>query len=404
MRILEVAIKDLKQTTRDKQAFIFLLLMPISFTFFFGWIFGSFVDGEDDPRLPVGWVIEDPQNDLSLDMLILLERSDAIRLEPFDDEETEQVVGRIRNGELAAAILIPENFSIQSIREGGTEIELVADTASQAGQTAASVIRAELTRMLGSIQIAEISTSVYTGLSEIGYQAGSQQYFDDAFHLALQGWEHPPLGVRVLQQTAEGSEQESNPYAQASPGMLIQFTVFGIINTASILVIERKSRTLQRMMTTPISRAEMIGGHILAMFIVVFLQQSILITMGQFLGLDYFRDPFALFLLVVSFALFATCYGLLVGVVAKSEEQVTMIGMLSMFLLTALAGAWFPLEITGETFSTIGHLTPTAWAMDGFQNLILRGQGIDSVLQSVAIILAYAGLCFVLSLWRFRYE
>jgi ABC-2 type transport system permease protein len=404
MRIFDLAIKDLKQTIRDKQAFIFLLLMPITFTFFFGWIFGGFADGEEDSRLPVGWVNQDLQNELSVDLRSLLEGSDAIRLEVLYEVDSDQVAERVREGELAAAILIPRDFSIRSISEGSTRLRLIADTTTQAGQTATSVIRAGLTRLLGSVQMAEISTRVYSEFSDTGQEDGGQGYFDEAFHLALQGWEQPPLGVLVLQRTSEGSEAETNPYAQASPGMLIQFTVFGIINTASILVIERKSKTLQRMMTTPISRGETIAGHILAMFIIVFLQQTILVTMGHFLGLDYFREPLALLLLVVSFALFATCYGLLVGVVAKSEEQVMMIGMLSMFLLTALAGAWFPLEITGEAFSAIGHLTPTAWAMDGFQNLILRGQGLESMWLSIAVILAYSGFCFLLALWRFKYE
>lgn len=404
MRILDLAIKDLKQTVRDKQAFIFLLLMPITFTFFFGWIFGGFLDGEDDPRLPVGWVNQDLENKLSIDLRSLLEDSAAIRLEVLYELDTDQVAERVREGELAAAILIPRDFSIRSLSEGRTPLRLIADPTTQAGQTATSVVRAGLTRLLGSVQMAEISTRVYSEFSDPGQEDGGQGYFDEAFDLALQGWEQPPLGVLVLQQTSEGSEGETNPYAQASPGMLIQFTVFGIINTASILVIERKSKTLQRMMTTPISRGETIAGHILAMFIIVFLQQIILVTMGHFLGLDYFREPLALLLLVVSFALFATCYGLLVGVVAKSEEQVMMIGMLSMFLLTALAGAWFPLEITGKAFSAIGHLTPTAWAMDGFQNLILRGQGLESIWLGIAVILAYAGFCFLLALWRFKYQ
>lgn len=404
MRILDLAIKDLTQTIRDKQAFIFLLLMPITFTFFFGWIFGSFADGDADLRLPVGWVNEDPQNEMSMNLLSLLEDSDAIRLEVIEEGDTDQVAERVRDGELAAAILIPSDYSLQYLSVESEGLRLIADTTTQAGQTAASVIRAGLSRLLGSIQMAEISTRIYAEITETVQDDSSQGYFDEAIHMALQRWEVPPLGVRVLQQTSEGVEEETNPYAQASPGMLIQFTVFGIINTASILVIERKSKTLQRMMTTPISRGEMIAGHILAMFIIVFLQQTILVTMGHFLGLDYFREPLALLLLVVSFALFATCYGLLVGVVAKSEEQVMMVGMLSMFLLTALAGAWFPLEITGKAFSAVGHLTPTAWAMDGFQNIILRGQGLDSMWLSIVVILAYAGLCFILALWRFKYE
>jgi hypothetical protein len=41
-----------------------------------------------------------------------------------------------------------------------------------------------------------------------------------------------------------------------------------------------------------------------------------------------------------------------------------------MFVLAGLGGAWVSLEVTGAVFQTIGHLSPVAWAMDGFKNVI----------------------------------
>lgn len=70
----------------------------------------------------------------------------------------------------------------------------------------------------------------------------------------------------------------------------------------------------------------------------------------------------------------------------------------------AMGGAWFPLEVTGKTFATIGHIMPTAWAMDGFQNLILRGLGFSSMLPPAGILAAYSALFFVLAVWRFSFE
>jgi ABC-2 type transport system permease protein len=75
-----------------------------------------------------------------------------------------------------------------------------------------------------------------------------------------------------------------------------------------------------------------------------------------------------------------------------------------MFILSGLGGAWVPLEFTNETFQTIGHFTPLAWAMDGFQNIIIRGMGVDSVLLPSLILLGFALLCFCLAVWRFRFE
>ncbi|MCX5973455.1 MAG: ABC transporter permease [Coprothermobacterota bacterium] len=71
---------------------------------------------------------------------------------------------------------------------------------------------------------------------------------------------------------------------------------------------------------------------------------------------------------------------------------------------SALGGAWFPLEVAGQTFAQIGHLMPTAWAMDGFQNIILRGLGDASALLPAGILLG-VGLAFLaVAVWRFRFE
>jgi len=246
MRILDLAIKDLKQITRDRRAFIFLLLMPITFTFFFGWVFGSFGVSEDDPRLPIGWFSQDTDSILSNEMYSLLEASDAIRPEVVEKEDITKIAGRVQEGELAAAVLFPAGFMSETGSEETVKITLIADLFTPAGQTAANAVQAALTRLLGSDQMANISMKAFDELEGFEGEGETREYFDEGFKLAIQAWEQPPLGLQIVQLTGEGAEQEFNPYAQASPGMLIQFTVFGLINSASLLVIERKTKTKGR--------------------------------------------------------------------------------------------------------------------------------------------------------------
>jgi ABC-type multidrug transport system permease subunit len=59
-----------------------------------------------------------------------------------------------------------------------------------------------------------------------------------------------------------------------------------------------------------------------------------------------------------------------------------------------------PLEVTGSTFQTIGHVSPVAWAMDGFKNILLRGQGLESALLPSVALVGYAALFFVLAARR----
>jgi ABC-2 type transport system permease protein len=96
--------------------------------------------------------------------------------------------------------------------------------------------------------------------------------------------------------------------------------------------------------------------------------------------------------------------GLLIGALAKSEEQAIIFSLVPMFLLSGLGGAWMPLEFTPAYVQRIAYLTPVAWMIDGFKDIIVRGQGLESVLVAAAVLLLYAVLFWLLAAWRFRFE
>jgi ABC-2 type transport system permease protein len=118
------------------------------------------------------------------------------------------------------------------------------------------------------------------------------------------------------------------------------------------------------------------------------------------LNINYLRVPEATTLVAFSAALCIAALGLLIGVLARSEEQAITFSLIPMFVLSGLGGAWVPLEVTGETFAAIGHISPVAWAMDGFKNVIIRGFGLESVLVSVAALVGYTVVFFALAVWR----
>ena len=70
--------------------------------------------------------------------------------------------------------------------------------------------------------------------------------------------------------------------------MMLQFAIAGLLTCAQVIVAERKSRCLQRLLTTATSRVEILLGHYLSIFALVFTQFIILIVFGQLvLKLDY---------------------------------------------------------------------------------------------------------------------
>jgi hypothetical protein len=93
--------------------------------------------------------------------------------------------------------------------------------------------------------------------------------------------------------------------------------------------------------------------------------------------------------------------GLLIGILAQSDEQAVIFSLIPMFVFSGLGGARMPLEVTGATFQAIGHVSPIAWAMDGFKNITTRSLGMNSVLLPSSTLIGYAVLFFILAAWRF---
>lgn len=396
MQIIELALKDLRQILRDRRTLIFMLLMPIAFTFFFGWIFGG--AGAEDPRLPVGLVVEESDNFVAQGIVSMIDNSQVIYPQDIAVAEANNLV---QSQEIAGAIVIPSGLDIEGLLEGGASITLYINPVSPAGQS----VSAALNQIVGRVQAAAKASSL--SLEQITQLEGApvdpQVYLQEAFTLALQSWENPPISIQASEQISD--EEEINAYTQSSPGMIVQFAIFGLTQTAVILVLERNSGALRRLMASPISKARIILGHVLSMFLITFVQLILLVVFGEIaFKLGYFDQLPATIVITACLALWSASLGLLVSAISKTQEHVILYGMIAMFLFSALGGAWFPLDITGETFSAIGHLTPSAWAMEGFQNLILRGMGLGSVVTPALILLGYTAAFLMIAIWKFKFE
>jgi ABC-2 type transport system permease protein len=401
MRMIHLTIKDLTQMMRDWKPLIFLLAMPIAFTIMFGFMFGGFSAGGDQ-RLPVGFLDLD-QGQFSPIIMNVLEDSGVVRPEVAQSQDKAELSRQVDGGDLAAGVVIPQGYSAALLAGENPSIELILDPASESGYTVQKVVQSVSTRLTNAVQTAQLSVETYQSLSGA---APGQAFFDKVVNDTLQAWDNPPVEVisRAGKSQASAGLGE-NAFAQSSPAMMLQFAIAGLISGAEVMVLERKSRALQRLMTTSIHKASILLGHFLAICLMIIVQFLILTGFADlFLKLDYWNTPLATGLMILVSTLFIASLGLLIGVISKSPEQSTLFALIPMFVLSGLGGAWMPLEITGKTFQMIGGVTPIAWAMEGFQNILIRGLGIDSVVLPVGVLLGYTVVLFGLAVWRFSRE
>jgi ABC-2 type transport system permease protein len=390
-RIFDIALKDLLQILRNRMTFLFLLIMPIAFTLLFGLAFGG-SGGSKDARLPVGYLDQDGSA-LSQGLKGLLAGSSVIRL----DEKagtTADLEKLVAGGKLAAALVVPSGYG-QSIRDGApAKLSFLADSANSASISAESAVTAATQRLINAARTAAIVAQTTHDASK----------FDPALAEALAAWQDPPVTISATTSAAiKVQDQTALSMAHSSPSMMLQFAIAGLLTAATVIVNERRTRSLQRLLTTDTSRVQILLGHYLAIFVMLFTQFVLLILFGALaLKVDYLRLPLATLLVALASALCVAALGLLIGVFSRSPEQAIMFSLIPMFVLSGLGGAWVPLEFTGAAFQSVGHISPVAWALDGFENIAARGLGFGSVLLPAAALLGYALLFFTLAAWRLR--
>jgi ABC-2 type transport system permease protein len=114
--------------------------------------------------------------------------------------------------------------------------------------------------------------------------------------------------------------------------------------------------------------------------------------------------PLALVPLSLATAAAATGLGLLVTSLGKSQEQVGNLSAVLSIVLSALGGVMVPVYVMPAFMQKLSLVIPQAWALTGFQDVIVRGQGIEAVLPVAGVLMGYALAFWALAIWRFRFD
>jgi ABC-2 type transport system permease protein len=386
MRLIwALAGKDLLQTRRDRLAPIFSVIMPIAFTAFFGLLFG----GNGVNNVPLDVLVHD-KGAQAQQLVTTLSQSKVLKVTVRTDDAAAEK--RVVDQKTAAELIVPDGYSAAVAGGKQATLTIVSEPGSSGAQSVAAEVRRVAGRQIVAEQAARAAAMATTPTSSLSAARGAV-----AGALAT-----PALNVSTV---SAGSKAGKIPagFVLSSPGMLLNFILFSLVGAGAALILERRSGTLRRLLTTRLRRGQLILGKYLGMFILTFAQQIIMILVGQLaFGVDYFRDPLALVLVMLSLSALVSSLGMLLAVLFDSEQALIASTVMVSMGVTALSGGWFPLEITGSAFSAIGHALPTAWILDAYRGIILRGWGVTQVLPAVGFALGVAVVVFALSSWRFR--
>ncbi|MBA4417540.1 MAG: ABC transporter permease [Syntrophus sp. (in: bacteria)] len=224
-------------------------------------------------------------------------------------------------------------------------------------------------------------------------------------------WDNNPIiivGERVASQVI--AAKTPNTVQQNVPAWTLFGMFFIVAPLGASLIRERQDGMLARLLTMPVSYLTIISGKIAAYVVICMIQFVLIMVVGKvvlpLLGtpvLDLGTSPAALVLIALSAALAASGYGILLGTIARTHEQVSAFGAVSVVIAAALGGIMVPAYVMPKVMQAIGAFSPLGWGLNAFLNIFVRGGGVGSILPEVALMLLFFVSTTLLA-WFFMFQ
>jgi ABC-2 type transport system permease protein len=412
-KIFLIGFKDLTLIFRDPAALVLMLLAPFVLTIGLGFVTGrlgnSTSSGISD--IPVILVNQD-QAQLGNTLVGMFQSSDLKGLvAPTLMDDFSAAQAQVDENKAAAAILIPDGFSGSIIPNsdvttaGSTAAAVPTDVvtlqlyANPTSPTSVGVVKTLLENFLTRVETSRVSgqVTIEQMLSSGIIQPAQAQTMGAALGAQLTAAStNNSTSITIDTQTKNGNSFKVDTLAMLAPGMALMFLMYTVTYGGRSLLAERKQGTLPRLLVSPTSSAQVLGGKVFGIFLTGMAQMLILVIGTSLLFKLQWGDPLAVFVLIAAAVAAATGWGLLLAAAAKTTGQISSIGSAMMLIFGILGGSFFSMQNLPTWVQIFSHISPNAWGMDGFTTLAL-GNGISYILTPILALLGMAAVLFTVS-------
>ena len=175
------------------------------------------------------------------------------------------------------------------------------------------------------------------------------------------------------------------------------FAIFFIVIPLSINIVKEKTQgTFVRLRTNPVPNAIVLAGKTVAYLIICMIQFYMMVAVAIFLfphlGLPSLNVEGHLLMMsvVALFAGFAAIgFGILLGTIAKTQEQSAPFGATSVIILAAIGGVWVPVFAMSKTMQIIAESSPMNWGLNAFYDVLLRNGSLLDILPEISLLFLF---------------
>lgn len=405
--------KELVLLLRDKVGLIILFLMPVALIFLMTMIQNAVFTSVNEQGISIAFV-DDDQKELGKAV------EEGLKDSPMCELITEaqgklltrsEIEKAVAQGEFLMGIYIPKG-STDYIRN---QVDVMITTAMNEPGKPVNTKNPEIVLYIDPVAKNSIVTSISASLREYISQTKSKLMFD-VFVTEIKSYipesetesesKTLPTIESIHFKEVYASELIDNKPPNAVQHNVPAWTIFGmffiVVPLVSSIMKEKTEGSLFRLHTLPVPYYVHLISKVLVFSMICLLQFALMLAVGVFVmpltglpALTLGNSYSGIMVMALATAFGATGFGVLVGTLARTQQQGAVFGALSILLLSALGGIWVPTYVMPEVMRTICQLSPLNWSLEGFYHLLIRGGTIDSVVPHTLGLIFFGLICLL---------
>jgi len=188
------------------------------------------------------------------------------------------------------------------------------------------------------------------------------------------------------------------------PGIIsILLTTITMLLTSMAIVKEKEIGTLEQLMVTPLTSAQIIAGKTIPFAILGFIEMSVAMTFGVL----WFKVPIVgslplLTLLSATFILTSLGLGIFISTIVNTQQQALFLSWFFLVSFILLSGFFYPIENMPVWVRVITYGNPLRYFIEILRELLLKGAGLGVLWPELCCLLGMGTTIFILAALRFR--
>lgn len=191
---------------------------------------------------------------------------------------------------------------------------------------------------------------------------------------------------------------EYDGFKHVTIGMTLYMSMYTIVFGIGSILEDKQYHTWSKMLISPLSKRDILGGNLIATFIVGSGQILLLMVLTKYMmGMDWGSGKGFIWIILIGllFVLATTSLGLMLSGLVKTQRQLSTITPIILTSTSMLGGTMWPLDIVeSKILLFLANLTPQKWAIEGMEKIAMYGGGFNDIIPSILVLLIMSILFF----------